>query len=139
MDSSCKNCVKDEECGLGSLPDAILICILPLLPTKVTARTSVLCKRWRNLWIGVTAVEVELPFVKPITTNLLHYETNKVEEIKVTSAFFHVPPCIFQFETLVNLELNVSQRCTFFYFTTVNLPKLKLFCFSFGGGNLSTV
>ncbi|KAL2927089.1 F-box/LRR-repeat protein 13 [Bienertia sinuspersici] len=35
MKSSCKKNLKDEENGLGSLPDAILVCTLSLLPTKV--------------------------------------------------------------------------------------------------------
>ncbi|KAL2937571.1 hypothetical protein RDABS01_021020 [Bienertia sinuspersici] len=58
----------------------------------------------------------------------------KVDEIQVTSTYFSVPPCIFHCEILVSLELNVSQRCTFFEFTTVNLSKLKLLYFSFSGG-----
>ncbi|KAL2894794.1 hypothetical protein RDABS01_010703, partial [Bienertia sinuspersici] len=45
---------------MDSLFDAILVFILYLLPTKVAARTSVLSKRWRNLWTGVTAVELKL-------------------------------------------------------------------------------
>ncbi|KAL2905087.1 hypothetical protein RDABS01_003797 [Bienertia sinuspersici] len=163
-DSSCKKYVKDEENGLGSLPDAILIFILSLLATKVTARTSVLCKRWRNLWTDVTVVEVELPLSNQsqslysimrsltsptlrrfsVITNHLHTFDEarsfkfvcirEVEEIQVTSAFFSVTPCIFRCKTLVNLELNVSTRCTFFDFTTFNLPKLKLLYFSFGKG-----
>ncbi|KAL2902132.1 hypothetical protein RDABS01_027214 [Bienertia sinuspersici] len=59
----------------------------------------------------------------------------KVEEVHVTSAYFTVPRCIFQCETLVNLDLNISQRCTFYKLATINLPKLKLLCFSFRGGN----
>ncbi|KAL2931241.1 hypothetical protein RDABS01_036651 [Bienertia sinuspersici] len=57
----------------------------------------------------------------------------KVEEIKVTSAYFSIPPWIFQCETLVNLELNISQRCMFPKLNSVNLPKLKLLSFSHEG------
>ncbi|KAL2928593.1 hypothetical protein RDABS01_023700 [Bienertia sinuspersici] len=56
----------------------------------------------------------------------------RVEEIQVISAYFFVPP-IFQSETLVNLELNVSQRCMTPILNTVNLPKLKFLCFSYEG------
>ncbi|KAL2935087.1 hypothetical protein RDABS01_018205 [Bienertia sinuspersici] len=62
MESSCKKNPKNEEKGLGSLPNAILVCILSLFPTKVVVRTSVLCQLWRYLWTEVTAVEFQLPF-----------------------------------------------------------------------------
>ncbi|KAL2894801.1 hypothetical protein RDABS01_010710, partial [Bienertia sinuspersici] len=79
-----------------------------------------------------------ITFVKPITITLLHYETSNITYMTLENSldigFFHVPLCIFQCKTLVNLELNVSQRCTFFDFTTVNLQKMKLLYFSFGWG-----
>ncbi|KAL2935072.1 hypothetical protein RDABS01_018190 [Bienertia sinuspersici] len=62
MESSCKKNPKNEEKGLGSLPNAILVCILSLFPTKVVVRTSILCQLWRYLWTEVTAVEFQLPF-----------------------------------------------------------------------------
>ncbi|KAL2902163.1 hypothetical protein RDABS01_027245 [Bienertia sinuspersici] len=124
--------------NIDSLSDAILICILSFLPTKVAARSSVISKRWRHLWTGVTAVELELQqslYCIILILSLLQTCMGKVEEVHVTSAYFTVPRCIFQCETLVNLDLNISQRCTFYKLTTINLPKLKLLCFSFRGGN----
>ncbi|KAL2937310.1 hypothetical protein RDABS01_020759 [Bienertia sinuspersici] len=60
----------------------------------------------------------ELP---PVITNHLHNFCEgrsfklacdrKVEEIQVTSAYISVPPCIFDCETLDNLELNISNIC----------------------------
>ncbi|KAL2904612.1 hypothetical protein RDABS01_003322 [Bienertia sinuspersici] len=58
----------------------------------------------------------------------------KVEEIQVTSsAYFTVPSCTFQCETLVNIVLKISMGCFFPPLTTFNLQKLKLLCFSHGG------
>ncbi|KNA16987.1 hypothetical protein SOVF_084200 [Spinacia oleracea] len=49
----------EEEDMLSSLPDAILIEILSLLPINSAAVTSVLSHRWRYLWTGVNRLQFE--------------------------------------------------------------------------------
>ncbi|CDP20797.1 unnamed protein product [Coffea canephora] len=39
---------------ISSLPDAVLGCILSLVPKKDAMRTSVLSKRWKRLWLSVS-------------------------------------------------------------------------------------
>ncbi|KAL2905088.1 hypothetical protein RDABS01_003798 [Bienertia sinuspersici] len=99
---------KQTVVNIDSLSEAILISILSLLPTKVASRLSVISKRWRHLWTGVTAVELKLEqLLYCIIKSCFKLVCNhKVEEIQVTSASFIVPRCIFQCETLVNLDLN---------------------------------
>ena len=48
---SIRNCKADR---LSNLPDEVLSHILSFLPLKVAAETSILSKRWRNLWTTVT-------------------------------------------------------------------------------------
>ncbi|KAL2925872.1 hypothetical protein RDABS01_007922, partial [Bienertia sinuspersici] len=137
MGSSCKKYIKDKENGLGSLLDAILICIFSLLPTKVVARTSVLCKRWRNLWTDVTAVEVELPLSnqsQSLYSIMIHLTSPTLRRFSVITNHLHTFCEARSFKFVCDWKVEEIQRCTFFDFTTVNLPKLKLLCFSFGGG-----
>ena len=43
---------------ISALPDAILQVVLSLLPSDDTMRTSVLSRRWRNLWKATPALRV---------------------------------------------------------------------------------
>jgi hypothetical protein len=43
---------------ISALPDAILQVVLSLLPSDETMRTSVLSRRWRDLWKSTPALRV---------------------------------------------------------------------------------
>ncbi|KAJ4753672.1 F-box/RNI-like/FBD-like domains-containing protein [Rhynchospora pubera] len=46
---------------LSNLPDELIITILSFLPTHITARTSVLCRRFRHLWKAAPSLQ----FISP--------------------------------------------------------------------------
>ncbi|KAL2905089.1 hypothetical protein RDABS01_003799 [Bienertia sinuspersici] len=137
MESSCNKNPKYEEKGLRSLLDTIHVSILSFLPLKVAVTTSVLCQRWRYLWIGVSNVNVDLrsynqtqPYYSVMSRLTSANSVSQVIQTSLQSesrgnsgdviVFFAVPPCI-QCETLVNLVLKISKGCFFLVLTTVNL------------------
>ncbi|KAJ3704326.1 hypothetical protein LUZ61_008031 [Rhynchospora tenuis] len=50
----------NEPDHLSALPDALLVTILSLLPTHDAARTSVLCRRFRDLWMASPSIDLSL-------------------------------------------------------------------------------
>lgn len=50
--------MEDREDRLGSLPDDLLLTVLSSLPSRDAVRTSVLARRWRDLWKYVRALRV---------------------------------------------------------------------------------
>ncbi|CAI0468608.1 unnamed protein product [Linum tenue] len=56
---------------LSSLPDEILSNILSLLPTKYAAGTSVLSRRWKDLYTEITNIDLDNTLVhKPLSKQL---------------------------------------------------------------------
>ncbi|CAL1397937.1 unnamed protein product [Linum trigynum] len=56
---------------LSSLPDEILSSILSLLPTKYAAGTSVLSRRWKDLYTEITNIDLDNTLVhKPLSKQL---------------------------------------------------------------------
>ncbi|KAL2476445.1 F-box/LRR-repeat protein [Abeliophyllum distichum] len=54
--------LKNEDNGedlISKLPDAMLHYILSFLPTKEIIQTSILCKRWQNLWTSISNIYLE--------------------------------------------------------------------------------
>ncbi|CAI8584405.1 unnamed protein product [Vicia faba] len=58
-----------KEDRLSDLPDSILSHILSFLPTELAARTSILSKRWKPIWLSVTTLD----FIMGITPTLIIY------------------------------------------------------------------
>ncbi|KAJ3704325.1 hypothetical protein LUZ61_008030 [Rhynchospora tenuis] len=55
-----RHAYSNEPDHLSALPDAVLVTILSLLPTRVAARTSVLCRRFRHLWRASPSIDLSL-------------------------------------------------------------------------------
>nr|XP_043620725.1 F-box/LRR-repeat protein At3g58900-like [Erigeron canadensis]XP_043620726.1 F-box/LRR-repeat protein At3g58900-like [Erigeron canadensis] len=52
-------CIGDMIDGISSLPDCILHHILSFLPTTEVVKTSILSKRWKNLWASVSNIDFD--------------------------------------------------------------------------------
>ncbi|KAL9242578.1 hypothetical protein vseg_016564 [Gypsophila vaccaria] len=90
---------------LSSLPDAILIEILSLLPLNLAITTDTLSKRWRHLWTQVTSVIISDRNIN-IKCDDLSAAALERSVRKLTSPFFHSSIVDFQGTVLAKSRIN---------------------------------
>ncbi|XP_058785197.1 F-box/FBD/LRR-repeat protein At3g52680-like [Vicia villosa] len=71
---------------LSELPDSILSHILSFLPTKLAARTSILSKIWKSIWLSVTTLD----FTIGITPNHVIHSIILSRDIKLSILSFRL-------------------------------------------------
>lgn len=75
-----------SEDRISDLPEALLLQILSLLPTKLVIATSVLSKRWRSVWETVPNLEFESygniqEFAENVCKSLLSHKAPVLESL----------------------------------------------------------
>ncbi|KAL7174515.1 hypothetical protein ACSBR2_033714 [Camellia fascicularis] len=92
---------------ISSLPDSLLIYILSFIPTKFAFRTTVLSKRWKDLWAFVPNLDfdgsmLDAPMQTPDYDKSFMNFVTKV-------FFFHRSPCIKRFHLKDGGGIDVSR------------------------------
>ncbi|XP_071920703.1 putative F-box/LRR-repeat protein At3g58880 [Coffea arabica] len=105
------NC-SDSSDMISSLPNAVLGCILSLVPTKDAMRTSVRSKRWKGLWLSVSHYVFDehsqgdrMLFVN-LLNRVIHRETY-IDKLSISCRDLHDPLLLHSFLCNVR-ELNLS-------------------------------
>ncbi|KAK8585547.1 hypothetical protein V6N13_050525 [Hibiscus sabdariffa] len=121
---------------LSNLPDVVLCHILSFLPTKVSVATSVLSKRWKNLWrivpaLSFSSTEFTDGFIDHVYKVLAMFQTQTIYQFTLhfeptpTVDAHHIYPWI-----LTALERNVQELKLNFGTTPGQLVRLPSPIFS---------
>ncbi|GFQ08007.1 fbd-associated F-box protein at5g38590 [Phtheirospermum japonicum] len=118
---------------LSALPNGVICRILSFLPTKLSASTSILAKRWRFLWAHVPSLyfsSSELRIIDIINRVMLLY---KVESMNSLRLFYHGGAADdrskFQLETcmIAAISRNIKKLEIFFHDPAI-LPRCIFTC-----------
>ncbi|CAL5425571.1 unnamed protein product [Camellia sinensis] len=102
---------------ISSLPDSLLIYILSFIPTKFAFRTTVLSKRWKDLWAFVPNLDFDgLMLDAPMQTP--DYDKSFMNFVTKVF-FFHRSPCIKRFHLKDGGGIDVSRVHTWISVLTV--------------------
>ncbi|KAG5098293.1 hypothetical protein JHK82_048147 [Glycine max] len=152
MDSMRRRCINkrlkpnpEGQDFISNLPDFIIGLILSLLPTKDAFRTSVLSKRWINLWMFITAVEIKdkeqlsrkkirkIPFYKFVNKVLLHLESSSIQSfsLSLSQSYRHCRVDKWINDILINLRvkelyINSKQNLSISCHTLLESPSLEV-------------
>ncbi|CAL5425573.1 unnamed protein product [Camellia sinensis] len=101
--------IGDGEDRISSLPDSLIIYVLSFIPTKYAFRTTVLSKRWKDLWAFVPNLDFDASMLDvPKQTPDVKSFMNFIDWV----LFFHGLPCIRRFHLKCSWGFDVSRLPT---------------------------
>ncbi|XP_058736894.1 F-box/FBD/LRR-repeat protein At5g53840-like [Vicia villosa] len=99
---------------ISTLPEAIICHILSFLQTKQSAATSILSKRWKNIWLSVPVLDFRPTRITDATTNFRFNDF-------VYSVFISRDPAL----PIKSFSLHVKYKCG--YINTTGFPLIPSF------------
>ncbi|EOA23988.1 hypothetical protein CARUB_v10017205mg [Capsella rubella] len=121
---------------ISELPEALLLHILSLIPTKNVIATSALSKRWRSLWKMVSRLEFEsygniYKYSENVTKSLLSHKAPILESLHLALTSDHIDGVYVGVLATVAFARNVREfvlDLRVYHGPPVRLP-ISLFCF----------
>ncbi|KAK7354460.1 hypothetical protein VNO80_19924 [Phaseolus coccineus] len=86
-----RNGGRNEEDRLSDLPDGVLLHIMEFLPTRQAVQSSVLSKRWKNIWKSLTILSLK-PFngIRKYNRFLSHVLSNRDHSVSLHNLYLTV-------------------------------------------------
>ncbi|CAA3017637.1 F-box LRR-repeat At3g58900-like isoform X1 [Olea europaea subsp. europaea] len=140
---------------ISILPNAILQHILSFLPTKDIIRTSILCKRWKNLWTSISNIDLwdsiditksdylkrRASFLDSVERILLQHDDSNIERLRLSFKMPVNPTHVYSWISVAikhnirKLDVSLPLGCIYSLpcdlFTCESLTELRLYmaCF----------
>ncbi|GAU30177.1 hypothetical protein TSUD_311280 [Trifolium subterraneum] len=96
---------------ISILPDSILCHVLSFLPTKLSATTSILSKRWKPLWLSLLHLDFDVQNFKDFNTfRHVVYSVMLSREVTLPIKSLHLKSCSEDVDNDINRFINAAMQ-----------------------------